>query len=304
MILMYYQGKITELWPAIDAHISQMLGQPFNSVTHIPVGGGCINAAYHISGGGRDCLVKINVPERHAMFAAEAAGLQEILASGAIRAPAPICHGSAAHASYLVLEFLAMDACSGHACEQLARQLASMHAHTASQFGWRINNTIGATPQSNTFHDDWISFWREERLEFQFRLASRNGINDSLQKKGACLLTRIEQFFPGYAPSPSLLHGDLWNGNCGVLEQGEPVVFDPAVYYGDRETDLAMSELFGGFPARFYAAYREAYPLDPGYEVRKTLYNLYHVLNHANLFGGSYAGQAERMLDQLLSEVR
>jgi fructosamine-3-kinase len=304
MIPMQRHARITELWTAIDAHITQVIGQAFNSVTHIPLGGGCINEAYHISGGGLDCFVKINAPEKHAMFAAEAAGLQEILASGAIRAPAPICHGSTAHASYLVLEYLAMDACSGHACEQLARQLASMHAHTASQFGWSIHNTIGATPQSNTLHHDWISFWREERLEFQLRLASRNGIDGGLQKKGARLLALLEQFFPGYTPQPSLLHGDLWAGNCGALKHGEPVVFDPAVYYGDRETDLAMSELFGGFPMRFYAAYREAYPLDPGYEVRKTLYNLYHVLNHANLFGGSYAAQAGRMLDQLLSEVR
>lgn len=293
-----------ELWPAIDAHISQMTGQPFKSVTHTSMGGGCINATYHISGGGLDFFVKINAPGRHEMFAAEAAGLQEIINCGAVRAPAPVCHGATRHASYLALEFLDLGACSGPACEQLARQLASMHMHTANQFGWRINNTIGATPQSNRQHQDWVSFWRTERLEFQLRLASKNGMDGGIRKKGARLLDHLERFFPGYTPLPSLLHGDLWNGNCGAIKEGDPVVFDPAVYYGDRETDLAMSELFGGFPARFYAAYREAYPLDPGYEIRKTLYNLYHVLNHANLFGGSYAAQAGRMLDLLLSEIR
>lgn len=293
-----------ELWPAIDAHISQLTGQPFKSVTHTSMGGGCINATYHIFGGGLDFFVKINAPGRHEMFAAEAAGLQEIINCGAVRAPAPICHGATRHASYLVLEFLDLGTCSGPACEQLARQLASMHMHTANQFGWRINNTIGATPQSNRQHQDWVSFWRTERLEFQLRLASKNGMDGGIQKKGARLLDHLERFFPGYTPLPSLLHGDLWNGNCGAIKESEPVIFDPAVYYGDRETDLAMSELFGGFPARFYAAYREAYPLDPGYEVRKTLYNLYHVLNHANLFGGSYAAQAGRMLDLLLSEIR
>ncbi len=300
---MQHHVSIAELWPAIDSQIGLSSRQPFKSVKHVPLGGGCINTAYHISGCGQDYFVKINTPARQAMFAAEAAGLQEILRSGAIRAPVPLCHGTTAHASYLVLEFLAIDACSGPVCERLARQLADMHAHVATQFGWHIDNTIGATPQCNTPQQDWISFWREERLEFQLGLASRNGIDGGLQKKGARLLDLIEQFFPGYTPLPSLLHGDLWNGNCGALSQGDPVVFDPAVYYGDRETDLAMSELFGGFPARFYAAYREAWPLDPGYEVRKTLYNLYHVLNHANLFGGSYAAQASRMLDLLLSEV-
>lgn len=301
---MQLHASTTELWLTIDAHISQILGQAFKSVTHTPMGGGCINAAYHVSGSGLDFFVKTNTPGRHEMFAAEAAGLQEIINCGAVRSPTPICHGTTAHASYLALEFLDLNACSGQACEQLARQLACMHTHTAKQFGWHINNTIGATPQSNTPHQDWASFWREERLEFQLRLASRNGIDGGLQKKGAHLLDQIDQFFPGYRPLPSLLHGDLWNGNCGALSQGEPVTFDPAVYYGDRETDLAMSELFGGFPARFYAAYREAYPLDPGYEVRKILYNLYHILNHANLFGGSYASQAESMLDLLLSEIR
>ena len=112
---------------------------------------------------------------------------------------------------------------------------------------------------------------------------------------------RLADFFPGYSPRPSLLHGDLWGGNFAYAD-GEPVLFDPAVYFGDREADLAMTELFGGFPAAFYAAYREAWPLDPGYGVRKTLYNLYHVLNHYNLFGGSYADQAEAMATRLLAE--
>lgn len=297
--------SIAQLWPVIDKHVSQVLGRAFSSVKHLPLSGGCINSAFHISGGGMDFFVKINSPDNYAMFVAEAAGLQEIASSGTVHVPAPICHGTTADAAYLVLEFLDMNACSGSACEKLARQLACMHTHTKSQFGWHIDNVIGSTPQSNTPHGDWISFWREERLESQFRLASRNGIDGGLQNKGARLLDRLDQFFPGYTPIPSLLHGDLWAGNCGALGLGSgPVVYDPAVYYGDRETDLAMSELFGGFPARFYAAYREVYPLDPGYEVRKTLYNLYHILNHANLFCGSYAGQADRMLDRLLSELR
>jgi fructosamine-3-kinase len=146
-----------------------------------------------------------------------------------------------------------------------------------------------------------MPFWRDQRLGYQLKLAARSG-RDFL-KKGERLLADLGAFFQNYRPAPSLLHGDLWSGNVGVARQ-QPVVFDPAVYYGDRETDVAMTELFGGFSGRFYQAYRETWPLDDGYPVRKTLYNLYHVLNHFNLFGGGYGSQAEHMMDSLLSELR
>jgi fructosamine-3-kinase len=114
----------------------------------------------------------------------------------------------------------------------------------------------------------------------------------------------MPDLFADYQPMPSLLHGDLWSGNYAVTQAGEPIIFDPAVYYGDREADLAMTELFGGFSQRFYAAYNETWPLDSGYQLRKTFYNLYHILNHFNMFGGGYARQAERMIEQLLSDLR
>jgi fructosamine-3-kinase len=124
-----------------------------------------------------------------------------------------------------------------------------------------------------------------------------------LQPLGDALLAALPRLFAGYAPAAALVHGDLWSGNAAFLADGSPVVFDPAAYYGDREVDLAMTELFGGFPAAFHTAYREAAPLADGYEMRRTLYNLYHVLNHANLFGGGYAAQAERMMERLLAET-
>lgn len=294
----------TELWSAIDAHILHVTGLNFRSSRHDSVGGGFINAAYRIAGDGLRYFVKLNRADQCAMFEAEARGLQEISSSGTIRVPQAICVGSAANASYLVLEYLELGPCGGTACERMGERLAQMHRHTASRFGWRIDNTIGSTPQINTPDHDWIAFWREWRLGFQLRLAAKNDYGGSLQNKGARLLDELPRFFPGYAPAPSLLHGDLWSGNSGADKQGEPVIFDPAVYYGDREADLAMTELFNGFPPRFYAAYREAYPLDPGYAVRKTLYNLYHILNHANLFGGGYASRAENMIDRLLSEIK
>jgi len=180
------------------------------------------------------------------------------------------------------------------------RRLAALHRHTGDGFGWHRDNTIGATPQPNDAAGDWIDFYRHRRLAFQLSLAARRGLGRRALAKGERILDRLPGFFPGYRPDPSLLHGDLWGGNYGYAD-GQPVLFDPAVYHGDREADLAMTELFGGFPAEFHAAYRETWPLDPGYPVRRTLYNLYHVLNHYNLFGGGYAGQAERMLDELLA---
>ena len=148
-----------------------------------------------------------------------------------------------------------------------------------------------------------MRFLRERRLGFQLDLAAANGYRGRLQARGEQLLERLGQFFSHYRPKPSLLHGDLWGGNHAADAKNQPVIFDPAVYYGDRESDLAMTELFGGFSAEFHAAYRDAYPLDPGYAVRKTLYNLYHVLNHLNLFGAGYKSQAETMVDRLLSET-
>ena len=177
-----------------------------------------------------------------------------------------------------------------------------MHRTTRPQFGWWRDNTIGSTPQINTEEHDWIAFFREHRLHYQLELTATHG-NTRLLRAGEKLLEALPAFYSDYTPPASLLHGDLWGGNHGQLRDGTPVIFDPAVYYGDREADLAMTELFGGFSFSFYAAYNEAWPLDAGYRVRRELYNLYHVLNHFNLFGGGYAGQAEGMIGRLVSEV-
>jgi len=287
-------------WTIIDQHISTATGQAFASQGIHAVGGGCINSAYALSDGKRRFFVKLNQASRLDMFAAEAEGLNDILRSHSIHAPAPVCHGIAADEAYLVLEYLPLD--GRGSAEQLGRELAQMHHCQRKQFGWRRDNTIGATPQINTEEMDWVRFWQQHRLGHQLRLAARNG--GHLGPPAEQLLAHVGDFFTDYQPRPSLLHGDLWSGNYAFTESGRPVIFDPAVYYGDRETDLAMTELFGGFPPTFYAAYKEAWPLDPGYATRKTLYNLYHILNHFNLFGGGYLAQARRMIAQLLSEVR
>jgi protein-ribulosamine 3-kinase len=289
------------LWQKISSRISHAIDQPFAAVQVKPLAGGCINSASRIEGNGLSFFVKLNDAAKLSMFEAEAAGLEEIARTNTVRVPRPICSGVEASQAFLVLEYIELGGRGDWSL--LGAQLAQLHKTTSEQFGWARDNTIGSTPQINTQRDDWIEFWRERRLGFQLTLAAKNGYAGSLQKKGERLAVSLGVFFRDYQPQPSLLHGDLWGGNAAFDQDGNPVVFDPAVYYGDREADLAMTELFGGFGRGFYSAYDEAFPLDNGYKVRKTLYNLYHVLNHLNLFGGSYLRQAESIIDGLVAQV-
>ena len=223
------------------------------------------------------------------MYAAEADGLRALRVAGA-RAPEPYAHGAQGGGAFIELERLELGA--GADWPALARMLAALHRNTGPRFGWEKDNWIGLSPQSNGWRDNWIDFYAECRLKPQLERAG-------LIKQGAPLLGGLNFFFANHRPVPSLLHGDLWNGNVGFTAEG-PVVFDPAVYYGDREADLAMSELFGGFPREFHAAYAAAWPLDAGYASRRPLYQLYHLLNHLNLFGGGYLGQVRATLGLLL----
>ena len=252
-----------------------------------------------LEGAGRRYFAKINEREQLDNFAAEADGLAALAASGA-RVPAPLCRGEAEGQAFLVLEYLEIQGTGDHAA--LGRMLARVHSARGEYFGWTRDNYIGSTPQLNRRAASWSEFWRDARLRPQLDLAGRSGFSGNLLKKGALLLEAVPGLLAGHSPAASQLHGDLWGGNAGFLPGGEPVLFDPAVYWGDAEADLAMTELFGGFPPEFYSAYDEVAPRTPGYGKRKTLYNLYHVLNHANLFGGGYASRAERMIDELLAQ--
>ncbi|MDX8394946.1 MAG: fructosamine kinase family protein [Mariprofundaceae bacterium] len=290
------------LWQAIEASIRTTISQPFNIEFKRPISGGNINQAYRIEDGSQVYFVKINHVNLLPMFEAEADGLRELTAAKAIRIPQVMTLGSNDSKSWLVTEYINLGGKSSNTDALFGQSFAGLHRFTAEKFGWFRDNTIGSTPQINTQESDWLRFYCQHRLGFQLKLAAQHGFTGSLQTKGERLLADMDQFFK-HQPQASLLHGDLWGGNWGADESGSPVIFDPAVYYGDREADLAMTELFGGFSKTFYDAYQEAWPLDEGYKVRKTLYNLYHILNHANLFGGVYAGQAEGMMDQLLSEL-
>ncbi|HYL24181.1 MAG TPA: fructosamine kinase family protein [Burkholderiales bacterium] len=255
-------------------------------ITHAePVSGGCIHRCYRAQREGRAVFLKLNQARFADAFAAEADGLSALRAAGC-RAPQPIAQGTAGASAYLLLEFLELR--SGGDFAALGTMLAALHRRQGERFGWPRDNYIGSTPQANGAGGSWMQFWRERRLEPQLALAVKNGYRIDVPA--------VWQLLEGHDPAPALLHGDLWSGNAGFLPDGAPVLFDPAVHYGDRETDLAMTELFGGFPPQFYAAYNAAWPLAPGYERRKHLYNLYHLLNHLNLFGGGYLAQVRSAL--------
>jgi fructosamine-3-kinase len=218
--------------------------------------------------------------------------------------PAVLGFGTSGDRAFLALEWIEFGPVQPGTEARLGEGLARLHRTIAGRFGWHRDNTIGATPQRNDWTADWLEFFAKHRLGYQLELAERSGHGGRWVERGCELCERLDAFFSGYAPQPSLLHGDLWGGNWAADTSGAPVIFDPATYYGDREADLAMTHLFGGFGREFYAAYDAAWPLDRGANARRDLYNLYHVLNHLNLFGGGYRAQAERMIERLLAEMR
>ena len=290
-------------WQTISEQIESATGQAFKVASAHRLSGGDINAAFRLQGDDKSYFIKLNRADLVTMFEAEFAGLQDIAKTQSVRVPAPVVCGKTAEHAFLVLEYLEFG-CSDKASDRLlGRQLALMHQLQQPYFGWHRDNTIGSTLQLNSQSDDWLAFWCEKRLGFQLKLAANEGYGGILQVNGERLCSDMAALFADYLPQPSLLHGDLWAGNAAASKQGYPVIFDPACYYGDREADLAMTELFGGFSGDFYAAYQAVWPLDNGYGVRKTFYNLYHILNHLNLFGGGYLRQAESMMNMLLAEL-
>lgn len=289
--------------PALLQHLRQTSGLPLANPIISAVGGGDINAAYRLQADGVDWFIKLNHASLAEMFIAEAAGLAELATLAEIKVPGVISQGICGQQAYLVLQYLPLCGLRGASAGLLGTQLAKLHRHQQDYFGWSMDNTIGSTPQHNRRCDDWIEFWQNQRLGKQLQFAADNGFSGKLQRNGEKLLSKIPSFFSRYRPHPSLLHGDLWGGNAASDQQGMPVIYDPACYYGDREADIAMTELFGGFGSDFHAAYNAEYPLDEGYASRKTLYNLYHILNHLNLFGGGYLQQANNLLERLLALV-
>ena len=232
------------------------------------------------------------------MFEAEADGLAELREAGEVRVPDVIDCGVMNGEAYIDLERLELKRPAPDTERLFGEQLACLHRHTKPEYGWFRDNTIGLTPQINTLCDDWIGFFRKHRLGYQVELAIDNGYGADIAEPGGRLCENLAALFNGYEPEASLLHGDLWGGNWGAVG-AEPVIFDPAVYYGDRESDIAMTMLFGGFGRAFYDAYESAWPMASGHADRLKLYKLYHVLNHLNLFGRGYLSQALGLLRAL-----
>ena len=288
---------------SISKHIQKLFGESVRILKLTPVSGGDINAAFRLKlSDGRDVFLKTNRTALAGMFSAEAEGLAALGASGVIPSARVLGYGKDPDrdCSYLLLEYITEGTPSKTFWDDFGRDLAMLHQQETAAFvpggryGFVRDNYIGRTPQSNTAYDTFISFFRRERLLPQFRMAERWFDQTAITRIDR-LLERLDEILIE-PDAPSLLHGDLWSGNFLVGEDGRAVLIDPAVYVGCAEADLAMTELFGGFSERFYAGYKEAFPLAYGYDDRRDLYNLYHLLNHLNLFGSGYLPSVENIL--------
>ena len=283
--------------------LAEKTGQSLFSCHLSPVSDGDINSTYHLQTDSVSWFIKLNYPTLLPMFEAEAVGLKELAETQTVRIPQVIACDKTPEYAYLILEYINLRSTRPASERVFAQQLAQLHQQKQPFYGWHSDNTIGSTAQYNGRYDDWVVFWQQQRLGVQLKMAAENGYGGNLQSSGEKLRAEVGKFFQTYLPPPALLHGDLWGGNIATDAENNPVMFDPACYYGDREADIAMTELFGGFGRDFYAAYQEAFPLDSGYKTRKTLYNLYHILNHLNLFGRGYLHRCEAMIATLLVEL-
>ncbi|TVS11478.1 MAG: fructosamine kinase family protein [Wenzhouxiangella sp.] len=277
--------------------IASQLGLETDRLNSRPVGGGSIAEAVELVAGSTRTFVKTVPAGKAGVLAAECDGLGALAAAGAVRVPAVLGHGEVHGLAWLALEYLDLKARGAVTDAALGHELANLHRASGPAFGWHSDNYIGLTPQANAFGEDWCRFFRDQRLASQLALLRR-------RHPEACadidaVLRSWERRAGSHRPPASLLHGDLWSGNAAGLPDGQPVIYDPAVHYGDRECDLAMAAMFGGFSPAFFRAYDSAWPLPDGWQERRRWYQLYHLLNHANLFGGSYARQVKQELNRL-----
>lgn len=288
---------------AFDVLLENTLHARIVPGSHRAIGGGSINVSLRVDTDRGPIFVKRGAADIYSRFDTEARGLKLLAEAQAIRVPEVLDCAHDDRSAFIALEWIDLSQSTRSSEAALGEQLAWQHRVLAPRFGLDFDNTIGATPQRNTWCREWTEFFREHRLRAQLLLARDNGCASALFDRGELLCELLDAFFSSYRPSPSLLHGDLWGGNWGTDSDDMPVLFDPAVYYGDREADIAMTKLFGGFGAAFYTAYQSTWPLDQAAGTRATLYNAYHVLNHFNLFGGAYQSQALAMVERLLAEL-
>lgn len=287
----------------IAAALSTRYGEgPASGWERRSVSGGCISVAEVWEREGVQVFLKWNERPLLGQFAAEAAGLEALRASGCgLSVPAPLAYDDGGPGrSFLALEFVASGPRAHDFDEALGRGLAALHQTSDPRgFGFELDGYCGATPQPNPWTADWAEFYGEQRLGHQLRLAGARGLDAATLHKGERVLGRLSELVGPSEPS-ALIHGDLWSGNLHPSASGAPGLVDPAAYFGHREAELGMMVLFGGFSERVFAAYDEVHPLASGWRERLDLYTLYHVLNHYVLFGGSYGSHAARLLDRYL----
>ncbi|OAY62365.1 protein-ribulosamine 3-kinase, chloroplastic isoform X1 [Manihot esculenta] len=265
------------------------------------IGGGCINLASRYDTDAGSFFVKTNRSIGPSMFEGEALGLGAMYETRTIRVPRPFKVGPLpTGGSYIIMEFIEFGASRGNQ-SVLGRKLAEMHKAGKSErgFGFDVDNTIGSTPQINTWTSDWIEFYGKHRLGYQLKLALNQYGDSSIYQKGQRLVKNMAPLFENIVIEPCLLHGDLWSGNISSDKNGEPVILDPACYYGHSEAEFGMSWC-AGFGGSFYDAYFKVMPKQPGFEKRRDLYLLYHYLNHYNLFGSGYRSSAMSIIDDYL----
>lgn len=288
---------------ALQDLLATVYAQPVEIESSRSVGGGCINQTLALSlSNGETVFLKQNDHPPDGMFEKEARGLNLMRkAQNGPRIPKVVALPEDPNPKFLVIEYIEEGAPGNGYYQRFGQALANMHRTTRDHYGLDHDNFIGSTVQKNTPATDGLVFFREHRLGFQQQLARERGLLPvNADRKIDQLLDRLDQFLDLSGEQPALVHGDLWSGNTFADTAGRPCLVDPAVHFGLRETDLAMTELFGRLPQPFYDAYREAFPQNPGYEERKPIYNLYHLLNHLNLFGGSYLGSVTTTVTQFV----
>jgi len=287
----------------LELNLRHKIGNSLKILSFKPQYGGDINTSFKLETSRGDFFIKLNDANIYpGMFEKEARGLETLRATRTVYVPQVILTGEADHVAYLVLEYIENDGRKDtRFWQNFGRKLAALHRHTNTYYGFEEDNYIGSLIQINTPDTSWANFYIEKRLKYQLKLALNKGL---FSPEDAELFEELYERLPHILPEelPHLLHGDLWAGNFLTNRRHGPVLIDPAVYYGSREVDLAMTLLFGGFTDEFYAAYHEAFPLQPGWQSRMHIYQLYPLLVHANLFGGSYVQSVMRKLRLILKE--
>lgn len=285
---------------SVQAFLIEQFGSKYNGCRFRRSGVGCINETWEIYGEGVSPLfLKVGRPGFLTMYEREKEGLEQLARAESFHVPEPLAVGTNEHCAFILMEFLALEPVRKPSEKLLGEALAELHGLQADKFGLEQNNFIGRANQYNGWYDHWWTFFCEQRIAKQLDQARENGMRGELLDRIQRLNEYAPDYFADHSPIPSLLHGDLWSGNIATDRHGKPSIYDPAIYYGDAETDLAMTQMFGALGQAVYDAYFHHIKPKPGMELRRSFYDLYHWLNHFNLFGVNYLGQVERSVNDL-----